>query len=58
MSVYVKLIKNDNLDKLNEDINKYIQSSNLKLESIDVKLSRNTVSKEYIAILMFESESK
>lgn len=53
MSVYVKLIKNDNLDKLNEDINKYIQSSNLKLESIDVKLS-----KEYIAILMFESESK
>ena len=53
MSVYFKLIKNDNLDKLNEDINKYIQSSNLKLESIDVKMS-----KEYIAILMFESEPK
>lgn len=53
MSAYIKLIKNDNLDKLNEDINKYIQGSNLKLESIDVKLS-----KEYIAILMFESESK
>ena len=58
MSVYVKLIKNDDLDKLNEDIDKCIQNSNLKLESIDVKLSRNTVSKEYIAILMFESESK
>ena len=58
MSVYVKLIKNDNLDKLNEDINKYIQSSEFKLESIDVKLSKNTVSKEYIAILMFESESE
>lgn len=58
MSVYVKLIENDDLDKLNEDINKYVQSSNLKLESIDVKLSRNAVSKEYIAILMFESESK
>lgn len=53
MSVYVKLIKNDNLDKLNEDINKYIQSSEFKLESIDIKLS-----KEYIAILMFESEPK
>ena len=53
MSVYIKLIKNDDLDKLNEDINKYVQSSNLKLESIDIKLS-----KEYIAILMFESESK
>lgn len=53
MSVYVKLIKNDDLDKLNEDINKYVQGSNLKLESIDVKLS-----KEYIAILMFESEPK
>lgn len=53
MGAYIKLIKNDDLDKLNEDINKYIQTSNLKLESIDVKLS-----KEYIAILMFESESK
>lgn len=53
MSAYIKLIKNDDLDKLNEDINKYVQGSNLKLESIDVKLS-----KEYIAILMFESESK
>lgn len=58
MSVYVKLINNDNLDKLNEDINKYIESSKFKLESIDVKLSRNAVSKEYIAILMFELESK
>lgn len=58
MSVYVKLINNDNLDKLNEDINKYIESSKLKLESIDIKLSRNAVSKEYIAILMFELESK
>ena len=58
MSVYVKLINNDNLDKLNEDINKYIESSKLKLESIDIKLSRNTISKEYIAILMFEPESK
>lgn len=58
MSVYVKLINNDKLDKLNEDINKYIESSKFKLESIDIKLSRNTVSKEYIAILMFESESE
>ena len=58
MNNYIKLIKNDDLDKLNEDINKYIQSSKLKLESIDIKLSRNAVSKEYIAILMFESESK
>lgn len=58
MNNYIKLIKNDDLDKLNDDINKYIQSSKLKLESIDIKLSRNAVSKEYIAILMFESESK
>lgn len=58
MNNYIKLIKNDDLDKLNDDINKYIQSSKFKLESIDVKLSRNAVSKEYIAILMFESESK
>ena len=28
------------------------------IESIDIKLSRNAVSKEYIAILMFESESE
>ena len=58
MSAYIKLIKNDDLDKLNDDINKYIQSSNLKLESIDVSLSRNAVSREYIAILMFEPEPK
>ena len=58
MSAYIKLIKNDDLDKLGDDINKYIQSSKLKLESIDVSLSRNTVSKEYIAILMFEPEPK
>lgn len=58
MSVYVKLINNDDLDKLNEDINKCIESSKLKLEGIDIKLSRNAVSKEYIAILMFESESE
>lgn len=58
MNNYIKLIKNDDLDNLNDDINKYIQSSKLKLESIDIKLSRNAVSKEYIAILMFESESK
>ena len=58
MNNYIKLIKNDNLDKLGDDINKYIQSSNLKLESIDVSLSRNAVSKEYIAILMFEPEPK
>lgn len=56
MSIYVKLINNDNLDKLNEDINKYIESSKSKLEGIDIKLSRNAVSKEYIAILMLESE--
>lgn len=58
MNNYIKLIKNDNLDKLGDDINKYIQSSKLKLESIDVSLSRNAVSKEYIAILMFEPEPK
>lgn len=58
MSNYIKLIKNDNLDKLNDDINKYIQDYKLKLESIDVNLSRNIVSKEYIAILVFESEPK
>ena len=58
MNNYIKLIKNDDLGKLNDDINKYIQSSKLKLEGIDIKLSRNAVSKEYIAILMFESESK
>lgn len=58
MNNYIKLIKNDDLGKLNDDINKYIQSSKLKLESIDVNLSRNTISKEYIAILMFEPESK
>lgn len=58
MNNYIKLIKNDNLDKLNDDINKYIQDSKLKLESIDVNLSRNAVSKEYIAILVFESEPK
>lgn len=58
MNNYIKLIKNDDLGKLNDDINKYIESSKLKLESIDVNLSRNTISKEYIAILMFEPESK
>lgn len=58
MSAYIKLIKNDDLDKLGDDINKYIQSSKLKLESIDVSLTRNTISKEYIAILMFEPEPK
>ncbi len=58
MSAYIKLIKNDDLDKLGDDINKYIQSSKLKLESIDVSLSRNAVPKEYIAILIFEPESK
>lgn len=58
MNNYIKLIKNDDLDNLNDDINKYIESSKLKLESIDIKLSRNAVSKEYIAILMFEPESK
>ena len=58
MNNYIKLIKNDNLDKLNDDINKYIQDSKLKLENIDVNLSRNAVYKEYIAILVFESEPK
>lgn len=58
MNNYIKLINNDDLGKLNDDINKYIESSKFKLESIDVKLSRNAVSKEYIAILMFELESK
>lgn len=58
MNNYIKLIKNDDLDKLGDDINKYIQDSKLKLESIDVNLSRNIVSKEYIAILVFESEPK
>lgn len=58
MNNYIKLIKNADLGNLNDDINKYIQSSKLKLESIDVNLSRNTISKEYIAILMFEPESE